>query len=173
MTEWEALARIALAGFLGGAIGIEREIRGKEAGIRTLTLVATGAATFIVLALRVMSDSGIAGIENARLDPLRVIGETVGGIGFLGGAIIFRRADRAEGVTTAAAVWTATGIGLASGTGNFIIAVGGTCLIIGTLYGFRIIEAMFGLKGPVRIAKRPNEPDTDDVQKQDDNGENG
>lgn len=163
MTEWEALARVALAGVLGGAIGVEREIRGKEAGIRTLTLVAAGASIFIVLALRVITDSGIAGLENVRLDPLRVIGETVGGIGFLGAAIIFRRSDRAEGVTTAAAVWTATGIGIASGTGNFIIAIGGTVLILATLYGFRVVEAMLGLKGPVRVERHPTPPGMDDV----------
>lgn len=148
MDEWEGLFRVAIAALLGGTIGIERELRGKEAGLRTLALVAGGAATFMVLGILLIESDMAVGNTAVRYDLTRIIGETVGGIGFLGGAIIFRRENRSEGVTTAAAVWTATGIGMSSGTGNYILAVGGTAIIVGILYGFRIVQSLLGLKEP-------------------------
>lgn len=145
MSEWDALLRLGLAAVLGASIGLEREISGKEAGLRTTMLVSMGAAIFATIALLLVDelqyDAG-----GFRIDPTRIIGETIGGIGFLGGAIVFRGRNHVEGVTTAAAIWTATGIGLASGIGLFILAIGGTGIVLFTLYGVRWIQNLVGLK---------------------------
>lgn len=145
MTEWDALIRVGIAAILGAIIGFEREISGKEAGLRTTMLVSLGAATFSAIAM-MLTNQSYSGLVDVRIDPTRIIGETIGGIGFLGGAIIFRRADHAEGVTTAAAIWTATGIGLATGAGLFILSIGGTAIILFTLYGVRWLQSMVGMK---------------------------
>lgn len=130
---------------LGASIGLEREISGKEAGLRTTMLVSMGAAIFATIALLLVNELQYD-TEGIRLDPTRIIGETIGGIGFLGGAIVFRGQNHVEGVTTAAAIWTATGIGLASGTGLFVLAIGGTAIVLFTLYGVRWIQKLVGLK---------------------------
>lgn len=140
--------RVAIAALLGGTIGIERELRGKEAGLRTISLVAGAAATFMVLGILLIESDLATASSAVRFDLTRIVGETVSGIGFLGGAIIFRRENRSEGVTTAATIWTATGIGMSTGSGNYILAIGGTAIIVGILYGFRVFESLLGLKEP-------------------------
>jgi putative Mg2+ transporter-C (MgtC) family protein len=145
MTEWEALMRVAIAAGLGASIGLERELRGKAAGLRTVALVALGACLFMVTGILVTQDvPGDSGI--IQIDSTRIMAYTISGIGFLGGAIVFRREDRAEGVTTAAAVWTSTGIGLAVGSGHYILAAGATVMILITLYTVSRVESYIGLK---------------------------
>lgn len=145
MTEWEALLRVVIAAGLGASVGMEREMRGKAAGLRTVALVSLGAALFLVIGILVTDDQP-ADSAIVRVDPTRIMAYTISGIGFLGGAIVFRREDRAEGVTTAAAIWTATGIGMATGSGHYVLAVGATVMILVTLYSVSRIESYIGLK---------------------------
>lgn len=145
MTEWEALLRVAIAAGLGASIGLEREVRGKAAGLRTVALVSLGAALFMVTGIMVTQDVP-ADTSIIRIDSTRIMAYTISGIGFLGGAIVFRREDRAEGVTTAAAVWTSTGIGLAVGSGHYTLAVGATAMILITLFLVGLGERYTGLK---------------------------
>jgi putative Mg2+ transporter-C (MgtC) family protein len=145
MSELEALFRVALAALLGGVIGFEREVHDKSAGLRTHTLVALGAAMFTVIAIRIVELPAFSG-SNLRLDPTRVLEGVIGGIGFLGGAIVFRRADQARGLTTAAGIWTVTGVGIASALGYFVLAFGVTVLILIVLYGLKLVERVMGTR---------------------------
>lgn len=110
------LLRLGAAILLGGLLGLERELSGKPAGLRTHMLVALGAAAFSVVTLEVYA----AVAEQAtRADPLRIVEGIIGGIGFLGAGTIIRSRGSVEGITTAASIWVVGGIGLACGVGLF------------------------------------------------------
>lgn len=114
--------RLALAGFLGAFIGLERELRGYPAGIRTLALVALGAALFTDIS-RIMGGND------------RVAAQIVTGIGFIGAGVIFREAYNVRGITTAATIWAAAAIGMAVGRELYLVA------ILGAVVVFALLEA--------------------------------
>ena len=121
-TYIDLTARLLLALFLGGAIGIEREYRAKEAGFRTHFLVALGSALFCVV-----SQYGF-GVD--LKDSSRVAAQVVSGIGFLGaGTIIFQK-NVVRGLTTAAGLWVTAAIGLACGTGMYVAALVTTLMVL-------------------------------------------
>jgi len=117
---WQQAVDLALALVLSAAIGLEREIRQKSAGLRTHTLVGFGAALFMLVSKYGFSD--ILG-EHVVLDPSRVAAQIVSGIGFIGGGLIFVRHDAVKGLTTAAAVWLTAAVGMAAGAGLWLLAV--------------------------------------------------
>src|SRR3954454_18720412 len=130
--NWDAaLLRIPLAGVLGGMIGLERELREREAGLRTHLLVAVGAALFTI--------AGAYGFGSARTDPTRVAAQIVTGIGFLGAGAIIRQGFSVRGLTTAATLWVVAAIGMASGAGYYSAAVITTALVLFSLWPLRII----------------------------------
>jgi putative Mg2+ transporter-C (MgtC) family protein len=109
--DWSALGSIALAFGLGSIVGFEREIRKKDAGLRTHTLVSVGAALFTL--------AGRYGFpETADVDPSRIAAQVASGIGFIGAGVIFLRRDVVRGLTTAATIWLVAAIGLAAGAGG-------------------------------------------------------
>jgi putative Mg2+ transporter-C (MgtC) family protein len=118
--EWELLGRLALTLVLSAAIGLERELRQKSAGLRTYTLVGMGAALFSLAGAY-----GFAGEPGPR-DPSRVAAQVVSGIGFIGGGLIFVRQDAVRGLTTAAGVWVTAAIGLAAAAGQAVLAIAAT-----------------------------------------------
>jgi putative Mg2+ transporter-C (MgtC) family protein len=113
------LGELALAFGLSSLIGLEREWRQKSAGLRTHTLVGTGAALLVVVSKYGFSD--VLG-PHVVLDPSRVAAGIVSGIGFIGGGLIFVRGDAVRGLTTAAIVWITAAIGMACGAGLAILA---------------------------------------------------
>lgn len=122
----EMLLRLLLAGVLGGAIGIERDLRGKWAGTRTYLLVALGAALMMLVSKHGFGGEG---------DPARVAAQIVSGIGFIGaGAIMFDR-HAVHGLTTAAGIWVVAGIGMAAAAGLYVLALAATLL---TLAGLQV-----------------------------------
>ena len=127
----EALLRIALAGVLGGLIGLERELREREAGLRTHLLVSVGAALFTI--------AGAYGFESARVDPTRVAAQIVTGIGFLGAGAIIRQGFSVRGLTTAATLWVVGAVGLAAGAGYYSGAVITTAVVLIALWPLRIV----------------------------------
>lgn len=139
--------QLFLALLLGGIIGVEREILGKAAGLRTYALVSMGAALFTVIS-RLAFDPYI-GITN--FDPSRIPAQIIVGIGFLGAGLIFHHGLRVEGLTTAAGLWVASGIGMAVGTGLYFVAAAASLL---TLFVFAIL-------GRVELRKRSNNGDDD------------
>ena len=117
MDTWEVLGRLALAAVLGGLIGLDRELRGHAAGLRTNILVSAAAAVF--------ADVSINGFAELRgYDPSRVAADVVSGIGFLGAGAIFASGGRPRGLTTAAALWASAALGLAVGVGRWQVAIG-------------------------------------------------
>jgi len=126
--QLEMVLRILLAAALGGIVGVQREWRKKPAGVRTLALISTGAAVFAVV-----SEMGFLGA-----DPSRIAAGVVTGIGFLGAGAILHRQGGVEGLTTAAAIWATAGIGLAAGSGLYLISsiIAGVVILILLLPSF-------------------------------------
>ncbi|MBQ7571248.1 MAG: MgtC/SapB family protein [Bacteroidaceae bacterium] len=131
------LLRILVAALLGGAIGMERGFRAKEAGFRTHFLVALGAALFMILSAHGFGDVVLS--DSHRLDVSRIAAQVVSGIGFIGaGTIIFQR-HAVHGLTTAAGLWVTAAIGMAAGAGLFIIAAFTTALV---LLGLEVLNGL-------------------------------
>jgi putative Mg2+ transporter-C (MgtC) family protein len=118
---WVQAAELGLALLLSAAIGLEREIRQKSAGLRTYTLVGVGSALFILVSKYAFSD--VLMPNQVIADPSRVAAQIVSGIGFLGAGLIFVRRDAVRGLTTAAAVWVTAAVGAAAGGGLPLLAV--------------------------------------------------
>jgi len=119
--------RLLLAAVLGGIIGYQRERTGKPAGLRTHMLICIGATIFTLVSIYAFGDG---------VDPSRVAAGVVTGIGFIGaGAIIFRSSDGyIAGLTTAATIWVAAGIGVAVGSGLYVVAVVATAIVLIILF---------------------------------------
>jgi putative Mg2+ transporter-C (MgtC) family protein len=135
----EALLRLALAAVLGGMIGVERELREREAGLRTHLLVAVGSALFTIVGAYGFRDFLESGDAVVRADPTRIAAQIVTGIGFLGAGAIIRQGFSVRGLTTAATLWVVAAVGLASGAGYYSAAVITTGLVLIALYPLRIM----------------------------------
>lgn len=134
---WLQIGELGLALLLSACIGLEREIRQKDAGLRTHTLVGLGAALFMLVSKYGFSDVILA--QRVVLDPSRVAAQIVSGIGFLGAGVIFVRRDTVRGLTTAASVWITAAIGAAAGAGLPVLAAvttGGYLVIVVGAFSF-------------------------------------
>ena len=121
-TDWILITRLVIAGILGGAIGVEREFRAKEAGVRTHFIVALGSALFMII-------SQFA-FEGKTHDAARVAAQVVSGIGFIGAGVIIFQRNVIRGVTTAAGLWVAAAVGMSCGDGMYSVAVAATLLTL-------------------------------------------
>jgi putative Mg2+ transporter-C (MgtC) family protein len=140
LSGWEALVRLAVASGLGAAVGFERELRDREAGIRTHLLVSLGAALFTIVSAYGFHSFLTHGGSVVRADPARIAAQIVVGIGFLGAGAIIREGLSVRGLTTAATLWVVAAIGLASGAGYYGPAVATTALTIFALWPLRLIS---------------------------------
>lgn len=122
--EVEMAVRLVLAGVFGAAIGWERDLAEKPAGLRTLSLVSMGAALFTLI-----SQFGFEALAGTK-DPARVAAQIVTGIGFLGAGTILISGARVRGLTTAASIWVTASIGMAVGVGMYIIGAVATVLAL-------------------------------------------
>jgi len=136
--DFDFIIRIGVAGLLGAMIGIEREIRSKEAGLKTHFLVAVGSALIMVVSKYAFSD--IVFEEHMSLDPSRIAAQVVSGVGFLGAGTIIIQKQAVKGLTTAAGLWATAGIGLAIGAGMYVVGIGATILV---LIGLEIVSRIF------------------------------
>jgi putative Mg2+ transporter-C (MgtC) family protein len=132
------LARLALAAVLGGAIGFERELREREAGLRTHLLVCLGSALFTIVSAYGFRDFLTSGDQVIRADPTRIAAQIVTGIGFLGAGAIIRQGISVRGLTTAATLWVSAAIGIAAGAGYYSGAVIGTVVTLVALWPLRL-----------------------------------
>jgi putative Mg2+ transporter-C (MgtC) family protein len=139
LSWWEVLVRLALASVLGGAIGLERELREREAGLRTHLLVALGSALFTLVSAYAFRDFEFSRVGGVTFDPSRIAAQIVTGIGFLGAGAIIRQGLAVRGLTTAASLWVVAAIGMASGAGYYTAAAIATVLVIATLWPLRIL----------------------------------
>lgn len=145
-TTTEFILRIAIAGVLGAAVGLERELRAKEAGTRTHFLVAMGSALFTILSQYGFDESLKIYSSFASFDPSRIAAQVVTGIGFIGaGTIIFQK-HVVKGLTTAAGLWATAAIGMTAATGLYALAIGSTVLVLCCLEVFSFVVNRFGMK---------------------------
>jgi putative Mg2+ transporter-C (MgtC) family protein len=133
----ELVGRLGLALLLSAAIGFERELRQKSAGLRTYTLVGLGAALFSIAGAYGFQDE--LGDSNVPRDPSRVAAQVVSGIGFIGAGLIFVRQDAVRGLTTAAGVWLTAAVGLAAAAGQALLAISSTAAYMVVAFGFPLI----------------------------------
>jgi putative Mg2+ transporter-C (MgtC) family protein len=138
--SWEeAMLRVLAAAALGGAVGLERELREREAGFRTHMLVSVGSALFTIVSAYGFREFLTSGDAVIRADPTRIAAQIVTGIGFLGAGAIIRQGFSIRGLTTAATLWVSAAIGIAAGAGYWSGAVITTVLTIFALWPLRIM----------------------------------
>ena len=138
--QLDLAVRLVLAAIIGAAIGFEREIHGKPAGMRTHLLVSLGSAIFTVVSIYGFVNTGAAGAAPA--DPSRVAAQVVTGIGFLGAGAIIKEGTTIRGLTTAASLWAASALGLAIGAAAFPVGIFGALLTIFSLWPLHRVEVM-------------------------------
>ncbi|WP_417502145.1 MgtC/SapB family protein [Marinobacter sp.] len=113
--------RLLAAAGLALVLGLEREFRGKAAGLRSHMLVSLGASAFIIMGMHILFATA-EGDPSARIDPTRIVEGVIGGIGFLGAGSIIQSRGSVQGITTGASIWMAGAIGVACGLGIFALA---------------------------------------------------
>jgi putative Mg2+ transporter-C (MgtC) family protein len=129
--DWDLILRLFLGGMMGGLIGLEREFRAKEAGLRTHFIVALGSALFMIISQYAFS---------GRFDAARVAAQVVSGIGFIGAGVIIFQKNVVRGVTTAAGLWVAAAIGLACGAGMYVVAGAATLMTVLCLEAMHLLH---------------------------------
>jgi putative Mg2+ transporter-C (MgtC) family protein len=128
----DLMAKLGLATLLGGAIGLERELSGKPAGLRTNILICIGAVMY--------TEFSIALATTSAADPTRVAAQIVTGVGFLGAGTILHSRGAVVGLTSAATIWVVAAIGVALGAARYLEALGSTALVLIVLAGLRWVE---------------------------------
>ena len=129
------VVRIVVAVIYGGLIGLERELRDKPAGFRTIILICVGACIFSI----VSQTAGGTDFESTR-----IAAQIVTGIGFLGAGAILRDRQAVFGLTTAATIWTVAALGVAIGFGDLALATVGTVVVLVALFVFNAVEGWIG-----------------------------
>jgi putative Mg2+ transporter-C (MgtC) family protein len=147
ITMTELIMRLAVSVVLGSAIGYEREMRERPAGLRTHLLVSLSSATFMLVSSQFPFFQNYVGAGESggflRADVGRIASNVVVGIGFLGGGAILHAGLRVEGLTTAASLWLVAAVGLASGAGLYVLALASAAIALLALVGLRFIEIGF------------------------------
>jgi putative Mg2+ transporter-C (MgtC) family protein len=151
----ELAFRIGLAAGLGAAIGLERELREREAGLRTHLLVALGSALFTLVSAYAWSDWSFSNRSGIVFDPTRIAAQIVTGVGFLGAGAIIRQGLTVRGLTTAATLWAVAAIGMAVGAGFYSAAIITTVVVIVSLWPLRVLA--YHVFTRVRPEERPLE----------------
>jgi putative Mg2+ transporter-C (MgtC) family protein len=124
--------KLVMAAILGGIIGIERQMRDKPAGLRTNILICVGSTLFMSISTQVAEVLGG--------DPTRIAAQIISGIGFLGAGAVLHSHGFVMGLTTAATIWVVAGVGMALGSGMYVVAVFATAMSLVTLYAMSILE---------------------------------
>ena len=124
MMEWSVIVRLLISAAAGALVGLEREIHGKDAGIRTFALVSVGACIFGI----------ISGSVTGAPDPTRIAAAVVTGVGFLGAGVIIRGKNHVVGLTTATTLWVAAAVGVAIAYGYFALGFTATIIVLLILF---------------------------------------
>lgn len=148
---WAEVADLLVAFALSSVVGMEREMRGKSAGLRTQTIVGTAAGLIVLVSKYGFSDVLAGG--RVVLDPSRVTAQIISGIGFLGAGLIITRGGAIRGLTTAASVWETAAIGMAAGAGLPVLAAVVTVLHFVVVLGFTKVTGVLphGKRGTVHL----------------------
>jgi uncharacterized membrane protein YhiD involved in acid resistance len=153
----DLLLQLVLATVLGGAIGVERELKGKPAGLRTNILICLGATLFTHLSIVIGGDS----------NPDRIAASVLNGIGFIGAGTILHMRGSVSGLTSAATIWVVAAIGMASGKGLYLEAAGATLLVMVVLAGLGRAEHALGrqaIGSHLTIHARPEPNPVQEIQ---------
>jgi putative Mg2+ transporter-C (MgtC) family protein len=145
---WDLVARLALAVFLGGLVGIEREYSVPSAGLRTNILVSVGSCLFTILSIEAFPST------SANRDTARVAAQIVSGIGFLGAGAVFRNGDHVQGLTTAATIWLMAAVGMAAGAGNYFLATAAVVITLVVLVALAPLSAELSRRREQRRQER-------------------
>ncbi len=140
LSTGELLLRLGLAMLIGGLIGMERELRSKSAGFRTLILICLGATLFTIFS-KVIGGAG---------NPDRIASNVVVGIGFLGAGVIFKGEGGVNGITTAATIWLTAALGMGIGCGYYIASISGCVFVLVTLIIFSTLDIYLDKLNQVR-----------------------
>lgn len=140
ITHIDMITRIATGAALGGVIGFERDIHGRQAGLRTHLIVAMASATFMVVSNHFIFFQGYDPSRHVEADVSRIAASVVSGIGFLAGGAILKTGLTIQGLTTAAGLWLVAAIGLAAGGGMYVEGIAVTVMGLITLTLFRVFE---------------------------------
>ncbi|MBU1821616.1 MAG: MgtC/SapB family protein [Bacteroidetes bacterium] len=127
----DEIVQLLLSFIAGALIGFEREYRSKSAGLRTMILISVGSTLFTIVSIKIGED------------PSRIAANVVTGIGFIGGGIIFREADKVLGITTAATVWVVAALGVCIGSGFYLIPAVAMGLLLFSLVVLNSFEKRF------------------------------
>ncbi|KAB7706935.1 MgtC/SapB family protein [Bacillus aerolatus] len=154
--EWlfdvEILLKLGLSSILGLIIGLERELKRKPVGLKTSLVISIVSCLLTIVSMESAYKSPGSGDINITMDPLRLAAQIVSGIGFLGaGVILHRRNDSISGLTTAAMIWGAAGIGIVVGAGFYAEAIAGVALLI---FSVEIIPMVFFVFGPSSLQEK-------------------
>jgi putative Mg2+ transporter-C (MgtC) family protein len=137
----DMMVRLLLAILLGGAIGLERESRGRPAGLRTHILVCLGATIIMIASTRMaIVSQALPATSRIQVDPGRIAAGVVTGIGFLGAGAIIRIGDLVRGLTTAGCIWFVAALGITIGQGLFALAIVSTILALAVLLALTQVE---------------------------------
>jgi uncharacterized membrane protein YhiD involved in acid resistance len=134
----DLLLQLVLATFLGGAIGLERELSGKAAGLRTNILICVGATLFTHVSILMLA------LPGGGLDASRIPAQIVSGVGFIGAGAILHARGSVTGLTSAATIWVVAAIGLSLGAHAYVEGVGTALLVLLVLQGLRSVERWVG-----------------------------
>ena len=146
--------KFLLAILLCGLIGVEREFRSKQAGLKTLIMMGLGATLFTILSIK---------IGGGSMD--RIASNIVTGIGFLGAGVIFKEDNQVKGLTTASVIWIVAAIGMAVGAGYYIQAISVTAIVLVSLIVFPFVEDAMERRYTKRIYRIVKEFDNEDLDK--------
>ena len=148
---WVLLSRLALAAALGAVVGFEREVRERQAGLRTHMLVSLGSALFTIVSAYAWTDFSFGHGSGVGYDPTRIAAQIVTGVGFLGAGAILHQGTLVRGLTTAASLWIVAAVGMAVGAGYWAAAIITTGLVVFALWPLRL--AIY----PLLLRLRPDE----------------
>jgi putative Mg2+ transporter-C (MgtC) family protein len=146
--SWPYWINVGTAILCGGVLGLNRQLRGKPAGLRTCIIVVLATDTFVVLSQVLTPDAG---------DPSRVLAGVISGVGFLGAGVILARRGRVEGVTTAAIIWMLAAVGAEIGLGQYAGAIATTFIVVAIVNAVDFLED----RGPLQ--KKEFEPEKDQL----------
>jgi putative Mg2+ transporter-C (MgtC) family protein len=153
----DLMLQLALATLLGGAIGLERELGDKPAGLRTNILICMGAVLYTSLSID---------IAGARADPGRIAAQIVTGVGFIGAGTILHARGAVVGLTSAATIWVVAAIGVALGSRHYLEATGATLLVVAVLQGLGRVEQLIerrATRSRITVHARPDPSPLEDL----------
>ena len=161
----DLMLQLGLATLLGGAIGLERELGGKPAGLRTNILICIGSVLYTHLSLAMMR--GIGGAIPPGTDTTRVAAQIVTGVGFIGAGTILHARGAVVGLTSAATIWVVAAIGVGLGSGYYLEGVGTTLVVLAVLAGLGRVEKLVerhSMRSTISIHARPGPTVLEDLE---------